>query len=430
MKNFTRRVCGLLAGITALSAIQVTMLAANAAEPGAAGELPEEAAIVETVSQDLNLNVAGETAAIPASKSSSTEHFDGIAAWGPKYSWLNTYDDSQDEPTFVCGKIKCHTVSENGAKTFTGKTLTTKSGWVDAEDEITIKLIEKNPDRIWCAQIEYPVSNGTKTAFVPLSALSINTSAQAGVEKHARTAFSGVYCRPGVSYPTGGSIARNDPVYVIGTKGAYTQVMYPTGSTTGNYPYLNYNNWKLAWIKTTDARNYLVSRQWGASWSDTLYEGSDGNETIESSGCGLLSIVNAVYHMNGKMIAPEFLAQFSKDNGCREKEGTNSGLLISKFCAAYGTTYGIKYKCSARDDKTTLRNCMKNGCVAVAGVRGHLIAVVKYDASDDTYLVFDSYGKKDSDGKRIDGIWLSENELWYTYREGICNAPVTVIEKQ
>lgn len=444
MKNFIRRVCGLLAGIIALSAIQMTTVLASASESPdgsmepdkkeaiveivekTADELVEKTAdetVLETGSQELALSSSVEKTAPTAVTTSSNGAMAGTAAWAPTAAW-NRIDNSS---TYVCGTIKCYTISTNGAKTFKNKTLSTKAGWVDADDEITVKMIAKNASNVWYAAIEYPISNGTKSAFVPLDALSINKNVQAGVEKHARTGFSGVYSRPGVSYPTGGSIGKEDAVYVIGTSGKYTQIMYPTGSTTGNYPARKDNTWKLAWVKSTDAQNYLVSWQQDSSWSNTFYGYSNeaGTEaaTISSGGCGLLSFVNAVYHLNGAMIAPETLATFSLNNGCRPNGGgTNSYALITKFCSEEGTKYGIKYKCYADDDHTTLRNCLNNGCVAVAGVINHLIAVVAYDQSDDTYLVFDS------DNGYYCGRWLSENALWYNYRGGICNAPVTVIE--
>lgn len=448
MKNFTRRVCGLLAGITALSAIQMTTVLASATESSDGSMQPEkkeaiveivektvdevvektaDEAAFETDSQDLALSIPGEKAELMAASYSSNGAVAGTAAWAPGTAW-NTINNSA---TYVCGTIKCHTRNASGAKTFTNKTLLTKSGWVDAEDEITIKKIDQNGVGTWYAIISYPTSSGTKTAFIPLSSLSCNCEAQAGVEKRARVSFRGIYCRPGERYPGEGYISEDDAVYVIGKSGDYTQVLYPTGSNTGECPAKGDNTWKLAWIKTTDARKYLVSKQIDSSWSnyDYGYDGNGNKANIGGSGCALMALVNAVYYLNGNMIAPESLADFALGNNSTgtnyrpSGEGTSWG-FPKAFCDEKGSLSNIWIRFVERADNNpaTLRERLKEGCVATAGAPGHLIAVVAYDASNDKYLVFDS-------DTNTHGIWVSEYNLWHEYNGGGIG-PVWVIGKR
>ena len=333
--------------------------------------------------------------------------------------------------TDIGGNIKCYTRSTGNTITYTSAELGTRSGYVDGVDEIIVKVISTNSKGNWYAKINYKVnSGGTKDAYVPLSAVCISTSAQAGVEKRAGVNIPIVYKRPGEKY-VGSSIDAGDDVYIIGTSGAYTQIMYPIGHN-GRNPGLNSNTWKLGWIKTVDAQHSLVSKQCSSSWSGYAYgrgqndDGSWYNATISTSACGVLALINCVYYLNGMMIPPEVLAKYAKDHQCRpDGGGTLVPDLAAKYFAdnAYGTQYGVRYMGTVTS-LNSLKTKLQSGCVAVVPVPGHFIAVVAYNSATNQYLIFDSYpseNRKTSTGLR----WTSS----FTGSIGI-TAEMTIIGRR
>ena len=315
----------------------------------------------------------------------------------------------------IGGKIKCYTISAGNTTTYTSPELTTKSGYVDGNDEIVVKIISRNSKGNWYALINYKVnSGGTKDAYVPLSAVCTLTSVQAGVEKRAGARITNVYKRPGVTY-SGSSIDVGDDVYVIGMNSSkiYTQVMYPVTAINNSNPGSDSCVWKLAWIKTIDAQHNLVSKQKDSSWSRTEY-GRGYNEdtgewytaTIGSSGCGLLAIVNAVYYLNGNMVPPEVVASYAKQYGYRVDGSGTKSTLAGSFCKYsnrgqyYGITcvrtfnlapYGSSSAVLAEIKPYLLGQKGGHGkCTAVVNVIGHFVAIVDYNSSTNKYLVFDS----------------------------------------
>ena len=315
----------------------------------------------------------------------------------------------------IGGKIKCYTISAGNTTTYTSPELTTRSGYVDGNDEIVVKIISRNSKGNWYALINYKVnSGGTKDAYVPLSAVCTLTSVQAGVEKRAGARITNVYKRPGVTY-SGSSIDAGDDVYVIGTNSTktYTQVMYPVTAINNSNPGSDSCVWKLAWIKTIDAQHNLVSKQKWSSWSGTEYgrgyEDDTGEwytATIGTSGCGLLAIVNAVYYLNGSIVPPEVVASYAITNGYRINGSGTKSTLAGSFCKYsnrgqyYGITcvrtFNLTYYGSSSAVLAEIKPYLlgqKGGhgkCTAVVNVIGHFVAIVDYNSSTNQYLVFDS----------------------------------------
>lgn len=317
-----------------------------------------------------------------------------------------TYEDEVAPWTDIKGSIKCYTLGTGNTTTYTTKDLTNKSGYVDGADEIIVKIIGRNSKKDWYALINYKVnSGGTKDAYVYLSAITASTTA--GVEKRAGAKISDIYSRPGTKYPGKSFIAKGDDIYVMKkTSNGYTQILYPIS-----------NGWKFAWIKTKIAQHNLVSKQENSSWSDHPYGYANGKSaTIGSGGCGVMSIVNAVYYLNGQLVNPGKLARFSVDEKFRiNDQGTDEG-LVKAFCDDASEVYKIKFnknikrQGSASDTLNEVKGDLLAGDTAVLHVQGHFIALVAYDADKEQYLIYDS-AVSNSWGGKSGMRWLSASDF-------------------
>ena len=129
---------------------------------------------------------------------------------------------------------------------------------------------------------------------------------------------------------------------------------------------------------------------------------SNWSSALRTSGCGLFSMANAVYALNGKKMDMNTLASWAKSNGYWRpgNGGTYRDSLYGNITAKYGSTYSFKVgtKKYGNIKDTALINHLKNGGVAVAhvgkaGVNGHFIAIVGYNNSNGTYHVIDSVNR-------------------------------------
>lgn len=152
--------------------------------------------------------------------------------------------------------IKCYLRGTKNVTTFTTNALKTKSGSVYVSDEITVKQIGKNSSGNLYAYISYPLTKGgTKSAYIPLSALT--SSKSAGTQMKATAKINNVYRRANNTVYSKSYISSGDRVYLLNvTSGQYSQVLYEISK-----------GWKLAWIKTADANKHLSS---GSSYSSKL----------------------------------------------------------------------------------------------------------------------------------------------------------------
>jgi len=135
----------------------------------------------------------------------------------------------------------------------------------------------------------------------------------------------------------------------------------------------------------------VVFSQTDNRWSSHKY----GN-TIGTSGCGLLSITNAVYYLNGQFINPKFSAEFSKSKGLIGSGGSSAS-LYEKFSDSYGDKYGYKYVGETTKIESVKEHLARGGVTIVGTFSGksslHIMAVVDYrkaiDGTDE-FLVLDS----------------------------------------
>ena len=303
--------------------------------------------------------------------------------------------------------IKCYLKDAKNAPTYTSTTLKTKSGSVYTDDEITIRKIGQNSSGEWYAYINYPLTStgGTKNAYVYLSA--ITDSKTGGTLKTATAKIGTVYKRAGTTVYKGSYVSKGDSVYVLGTSGSYTQIMYPVSS-----------GWKIAWIKTTTANSYLVNigvyKQTDSRWASVSYGYSDTKGTVKatigSGGCGILALTNAVYYLNGKFVPPATIASYSVNNGYRVNGvGTSYG-LYKAFASRYGSTYGFSYVTNTTS-WATLRTNLNKGYVAICHKSGHIMAIVDYNSSTGKYLLLDSYPSSSRGTASTGYIWATYSYL-------------------
>ena len=279
----------------------------------------------------------------------------------------------------AASSIKCYTIANSNTTVYSNTALTKKMGTIYPTDELTISQVT---DKYVKATYGVTGSSKTKTGYISRSSVMLSTSgstftASGKITTYRRNSTSNSY----------GYIAKGDKCVILGTKGNYTQVKYPV---SGGY--------KIAFVLSSQIgtqKSITVYRQAGQSWSSHYYGYASAADrkagkhaTIGSGGCGVLSIVNAVYYMNGKFINPITLADYSVDSKNRYDGGTYDSLTCS-FCNAKGASYGIKF---VKDAKTVadIKANLQAGNVAVVHVEGHFVAVVDYNASTGKYLVLDS----------------------------------------
>lgn len=152
-----------------------------------------------------------------------------------------------------------------------------------------------------------------------------------------------------------------------------------------------------------------VFKQNDKRWKNISYgKGPEGNTAnLGSSGCGIFAYVNAVYYMNGNIIDPVFLGNWSVKNGYRVNGQGTSDTLYKAFANYCGDDYNIKYIKSA-SRLSNIKSDLQNGNVAILHVKGHLIACVNY--SNGKYLILDSYpstNRETSNGYR----WLTAEQF-------------------
>lgn len=170
--------------------------------------------------------------------------------------------------------IKCYTLTTGNTKVYNSQSLSSgQKGTIFGSDEV--KIIEAYTNGFLLA--EYPVASGTKRGYILKSDVVISTS---GTTKYA-TAKITTYRRNNTSN-TYGSISKDDAVMVLGTRGNFTQVQYPISG-----------GFKFAWIRTSDADNYLrnskKSSSGQSSSSNVLVSQTEISKAAKNYGIGTSS---------------------------------------------------------------------------------------------------------------------------------------------
>ena len=148
------------------------------------------------------------------------------------------YDDGEgeyapDERYKAFTGLKAYTLSKGRTTTYRGfnEPFDTAS-YIDGETDLCV--VERIYRNGW-ARVTYPVTNGTKTAYCPLSAfIRPNAAAPRTARVGGDTA---VYRRPDLSQPIG-SVWATDTFWVVDEEDGALQIVYP----------LDTGGFKLGWI--------------------------------------------------------------------------------------------------------------------------------------------------------------------------------------
>ena len=169
-------------------------------------------------------------------------------------------------------------------------------------------------------------------------------------------------------------------------------------------------------------------------WSSFVIGGS----SIATSGCGLLSLTNAVNYLTGNFIEPTNRAKYAYAIDAYNGSiggGTARWVLYNQL-QAYEKKYGFKVTSAGRDGTITrpdVKAHLKKGGTVIAHVYGHFIAIVGYNEVNNTYCVYDCAANASKRYSYPYGTWLSEDILknsqymsvdWYCLLERATNSIV------
>ena len=143
--------------------------------------------------------------------------------------------------------------------------------------------------------------------------------------------------------------------------------------------------------------------------SRTYQKGYAGVCTISSDGCGLISLVNAIYALNGEYLEPKELVKFAVSRGHYFYNQGTADTIYPDIARKWGNTYHFRHAGKTTSFAALKKHLQKKG-TAVALVPGHYIAIVAYRKSDGKYLVYDS-AVSGSRPTSIYGDWKSQGEL-------------------
>ena len=135
--------------------------------------------------------------------------------------------------------------------------------------------------------------------------------------------------------------------------------------------------------------NYLQSdSRWGLL--------SYNNSYLRASGCGILSIVNAVYNSTGNFIEPKAVADWAYAAKYFNQSSSGGGGICNnavffQSAVVFGAQYGftVLKGGSGNSSSAELREHVKNVGTAVVLVPGHYMCLVDYSDATGKFLVFD-----------------------------------------
>ena len=296
---------------------------------------------------------------------------------------------------------KCYSIKNQNITVYKDSGLTKKYGTIYPSDEITVLEIHK---RYTIARYNVTGTKKTKTGYISTSTILLATSGKS----YKASARITTYKRPGGS--SYGYVEKGDQILELGELSGYKQIKY---AVPGGYKYafIKINTTKNDTPSVSNKSNKItVYSQQDSRWANIPYgKGPKGKAaSLSDSGCGVLSLVNAIYYMNGKFIQPKTLAKYSVDNGYRINGVGTSYSLYKAFASSYGKSYGFKYSGTAKSIKST-RSHLSRGGVAIIGVPGHIMALTDYN--NGAYLILDSYKSPNRHTKKTGYRWLKESEF-------------------
>ena len=321
-------------------------------------------------------------------------------------------------PSINSNKIlKAYTISSgNNTTVYADANFTRKTGTVYASDLLYITQIGTNSKGALYISGTYPLDRGgRKTFYAPVNI--ITTASNFNGSYTTSRAQLTAYRRPGSSQ-TSGTIWVGDRVYKMAVSGNYTQILFNLGSAS------NITGWRLGWISTSNYNKYIAKQSTNTSTSNKTtstssftvlqqkdyesipyeYYRGDG-KTISSSGCGVVTLANAVRWLNCSYSASSNydliskMATAVKNAGARASSGTSVGTMVNS--SSVQKTFGFKYhSVIALSNRNKIDQTLNGKTVGILGMSNkyltggsgaHVVAVIDYDASSDKFLMLDSY---------------------------------------
>ena len=146
-------------------------------------------------------------------------------------------------------------------------------------------------------------------------------------------------------------------------------------------------------MQVNAARGRLYN-QFDSKWKEKKYYYNGTGDTLYNSGCGLFSLANAIYALNGMKVDMDNLATWASSKGYFRpgSGGTFRDPFYPQATAVYGSVYRFTsngaYWGGVTD--TRLMNWLASGRVAVIHVSGHFMALTGYNPRTKKYRVIES----------------------------------------
>lgn len=182
-------------------------------------------------------------------------------------------------------------------------------------------------------------------------------------------------------------LTRSGGYYYVKNMGSGRYLKAGTEFTTGKKSSSSKEQFKIAMSGGKNKENWQVFTQYDPEWGGKKYGKTN---TMAGSACGILSMTNAVYALNGQFFDPMELADYSVKHHYRVEHHGTDYRLFKAASAKFGEDYGFSYAGSTTS-LSTLKKHLKSGGTAIAYVPGHYIAVADYKKGK--YLVLDSYAR-------------------------------------
>lgn len=182
-------------------------------------------------------------------------------------------------------------------------------------------------------------------------------------------------------------LIRNGGYYYLKNKGTGKYLKAGVVFTTAKKSSSTQEKFKITKADGKNKSNWQVFTQYDPEWGGKKYGKTN---TMAGAACGILSLTNAVYALNGQFIEPMKLAAYAVKTKYRvENHGTDCG-FFKAAAKKYGKDYGFAYTGSTKS-LTVLKKHLKAGGTAIAYVPGHYMAVADY--KNGKYLALDSYAR-------------------------------------
>ena len=143
-----------------------------------------------------------------------------------------------------------------------------------------------------------------------------------------------------------------------------------------------------------DAAEGRLYNQFDEKWKSKTYYYNGVGGTLYTAGCGLFSLANAVYALNGNQMNMDSFATWASKNGYWRPGagGTYRQLLYSGVTSAFGGIYDFRVNGMFYYNVTSngLKSWLQGGGTAVAHVDNHFIALTGYDPKSMTFHVIES----------------------------------------